>query len=265
MKIYDCFPFFNELDLLEIRLNILNDVVDYFVISECTHTFTGNPKPLHYEENKERFKDFHHKIIYSTVEDSPVEYDTASREIFQKNQIHRALQKCNDEDIILISDLDEIPKPEKINEAKHLDLNNKIICLKQNFYLYYLNYFLEEDYTESKEWNGTRIMKYGVMKRLPVNVIRNPYLINYTPEYISGGGWHFTFLGGKEKILEKLDAYAHQEFNIPDIRDNIDKIINENTHDLFFRKMKAKVVDIDSSYPKYIVNNIDKYKHLIKA
>jgi len=264
MKVYDCFPFFNELDLLEIRLNTLNDVVDYFVISECTHTFTGKPKELHFQKHIDRFSKFKDKIIYSIVSDSPEHYDTASREIFQKNAILRPLEKCSNNDVILISDLDEIPNPIKVKEVLS-DMNpQKIYVFKQNFYYYYINNLIEEDYFGTKKWNGTRLCTYEIFKFLKVNSIRNrdqmlPYSID-----VSDGGWHFSFIGGKEKILEKLDAYAHQEYNTDEVRNALDKNMDCNTQDLFFRKMTAKVVSLDNTYPKYLLENIDKYIHLVR-
>ena len=78
------------------------------------------------------------------------------------------------------------------------------------------------------------------------------------------GGWHFSFLGGKEKILEKLDAYGHQELNTTEVRNSIEKNIECDDQDIFFRKMKAKTVNIDDSYPDYLLQNIDKYIHLVR-
>jgi len=264
MKIYDCFPFFNELDLLEIRLNTLNDVVDYFVISECTHTFTGKPKELHFQNNVARFEKFQNKILYNIVNDSPESYSTGAREIFQKNAITRSLTGCKNDDVILISDIDEIPNPDRIPEVSKQVTQNSLHVLKQNFYYYYLNNLIEEDYFGTKKWNGTRVCSYWLFKHANVNNIRNPHQIGMTPIEIYEGGWHFSFLGGKEKILEKLDAYAHQEYNNEEIRNAVEKSMETYDHDLFFRKMTAKTVPIDSSYPKYLVENLDKYMHLVR-
>ena len=113
--IYDCFQFFNELDMLKIRLNVMSPIVDKFVISEATETFSGLKKPLYYEENKEMFAEFADKIIHVVVDDTPEGY-THDRDTFQKNAVTRGLKDCTDEDIIIFSDLDEIPNPEKIKE-----------------------------------------------------------------------------------------------------------------------------------------------------
>ena len=127
--IYDCFTFFNELDLLEIRLNILNEVVDKFVLVEATRTHRGNPKPLYFKENKKRFAPFLDKIIHIVVDSyEPVEKYIASKdsdpklhswayENFQRHAIIHGLDDLKDEDSLIISDLDEIPTAEAVRRA----------------------------------------------------------------------------------------------------------------------------------------------------
>ena len=110
--VYDCFQFFNELDILKIRMNVLNDVVDRFVISESTVTFSGKKKPLYFAENRERFSEFDDKIVHQIVQDTP-DVDPFQRDSFQKCAVKRPLEKmCTDDDIIIFSDVDEIPNPE---------------------------------------------------------------------------------------------------------------------------------------------------------
>jgi beta-1,4-mannosyl-glycoprotein beta-1,4-N-acetylglucosaminyltransferase len=264
MKIYDCFPFFNELELLEIRLNTLYNMVDYFVISECTHTFTGKEKELYFKNNFSKFNKFKDKIIYSIVDDSPPEYSTAAREIFQKNSILNPLKECNDEDIIMISDIDEIPNPKILSNVIKNVTKDNLQILMQNFYYYYLNNYIEEDYFGNTSWHGTRVSSFWLFKQLNVNNIRNQQLTGINPIKILNGGWHFSFLGGKEKIIEKLNAYAHQEYNTDKVRSNIENNMECLDQDLFFRKMKAKTVNIDDSYPDYLLQNIDKYIHLVR-
>ena len=116
MKVIDVFPFFNELDLLEIRLNSLDPYVDCFILSEATKTFSGLDKPLYYQENKERFKKFSDKIIHNIVEDNtPQELHPYERDIFQKNSIKEiVLKNVSDDDAIIWSDIDEVPNPEEL-------------------------------------------------------------------------------------------------------------------------------------------------------
>ena len=136
--VYDCFQFFNELDMLKIRLNVLNPVVDRFVISEATETFSGIRKPLYYEENKDMFAEFADKIIHVVVDDTP-EGGTHERDTFQKNAVTRGLAGCTDDDIIIFSDLDEIPNPDKIREILDDFQEDRIYHFAQRLFYCYLN------------------------------------------------------------------------------------------------------------------------------
>src|SRR5690349_24880068 len=116
---YDCFTFFNELDLLEIRLNVLNPVVDKFVLVESTRTFQNKPKPLYFQQNATRFSAFKDKIIHIVVDQFPdfgdwTEANSWTLEHHQRNSINRGLTRCTRDDVVIISDLDEIPRPETI-------------------------------------------------------------------------------------------------------------------------------------------------------
>ena len=170
MKIYDCFIFFNELDLLEIRLKTLDKVVDYFVLVEADKTHRGKKKPLYYEKNKKRFKRWEKKIIHIIVKDMPkigISYGKNWKvnsilkggpwklEAYQKKQIARGLKHCDNEDIIMMSDLDEIPRPEKFPEMiKALEGKEKIALFDENFYNFFFNGFT------SSGWTGTRACKF---------------------------------------------------------------------------------------------------------
>ena len=137
----DSFGFFNELSTLNMRLHELNDFVDYFVLAESTVTFTGNPKPLFYKENKERFKAFHNKIIHIVIDDMPESNDAWDRENHQRTCLKRAVSLVPDicaEDIILVSDLDEIPNPKYLSRALFDD--DKIYVFNQRLFYYDLSY-----------------------------------------------------------------------------------------------------------------------------
>jgi len=277
-KIYDTFIFFNELDLLEIRLNILNDYVDYFVLVESTKTFTGKEKPLYYLENKNRFEKFNYKIIHIIVDDMPDSFDELKlrngdeltksiiydcltttnvpknevhwlREFYQKEQIKQGLRNASDEDFIYISDLDEIWSTE-------LNLNlksDKIFRLNQKVYTYYLNVH------SSENWFGTVATKYSNLKNYSVNHIRTPNKNVY--EEVFDAGWHFTFQGGEMMIRHKIESYGHQELNREYIKSMISSRM-ENSIDIFGR---GHILTIDNNgLPLYIKNNLETYKHLIK-
>ena len=287
-KIYDCFCFFNELDLLELRLNILDPYVDYFVISEASVTHTGVAKPYYFEENKERFSKFLHKIIHLKIEDSPFDFinlpsvDTSTpdgecvndihnfiktqtkafdrqtqthygRDFYQKECIRRGLLNCTDDDIIISSDCDEIPNPEVIKTIDTFINDAPFFMLSQTTYYYYLNLLKERD------WKGSRIGVYKNLKKYSYNELRNN---NEKAVNIPDGGWHFSFMGGPDKVKTKIQSYSAQEMNNPHVINSISNNIN-NGIDPFFRGQLIEV-KIDETYPKYLLANLSKYKHMIK-
>ena len=135
--IYDCFQFFNELDLLDIRLNTLDPIVDYFVITESTVTFSGKKKPLYYRDNKELFDRFNHKIIHNIIDHTP-EYKGVTpfdRDSYQKSsRLDLIKDECAGDDVIIMSDLDEIPRPEKILEILNEFDHDKVYHFAQEQY-----------------------------------------------------------------------------------------------------------------------------------
>jgi len=140
MKIIDCFIFYNELDLLTYRLNILDDIVDYFVIVESTHTFTGKEKQLYFNENKHKFERFNEKIIHIVVDDFPFRNPNGNEvwanEYFQRNAISRGLERIHNldmDDIIIIADLDEIPAPKILSDIKTSNLTVSVNILQMDF------------------------------------------------------------------------------------------------------------------------------------
>ena len=284
-KIYDCFNFFNELDILELRLNILYDYVDYFVIVESSVTHSGQPKPFYLEENKERFSKFWDKIISFKITDTPEDFMNLSntgffdseldkvhhyirtqtnrfnrntqpdygRDFFQKESVRRALSNCSEDDVIIISDADEIPNPETLKDLKSLSLGDTIYSLSQPMYSYYLNMLSDSD------WHGSKMGLYKNVKELSFNEIRNDS--NLTTK-IPNGGWHFSFMGGEEMVRKKITSYSARDLVndqvLSSIKNNMD-----NDQDVFFRGKLTKV-EIDKTYPDYILNNLGKYNNMIK-
>ena len=282
MKIYDCFPFFNELDLLEIRLNYLDPYVDYFVLCEAKVTFSGIPKKLFYEENKDLFKKFQHKIIHVVVDDTPAELigvDPFKTDQHQRNSVIKGLQNCSDDDIIITSDLDEFPNVERIKNIHEFYEPDMLFHLAQDMYYYYFNlretsgkllsHSGEFGNIEDKKWLGTKICNYGFLKQHGVDKLRHPTM-REPGRRVTDGGWHFTYVGGhkettaKQRVLLKIECAAHQEFNNSFYKMNVDKNIEDNK-DVFFRDSKFEVVEMGDNFPDYIVNNKERFKHLIKT
>lgn len=260
-KIVDSFLFFNELDLLDIRLNILYDYVDYFIITEANRTFSGNLKEFNYLNHKTKFEKFKDKIVYNQVtipENISITWD---REIYQRNSPLFILQKTfNKNDLIITSDIDEIPS---VNVLRNYFSWFNIDCLyhlKQDMYMYYLNNF------KTDNWFGSRICSLSYLENKTIDDIRQATEDNnkLTGFIIENGGWHFTYLGGEEMIKYKLESFSHQEYNNEKIKLNIKNCINENI-DILGRNEHYKLVQIENNnFPEYIIKNVKKYSHLIK-
>lgn len=281
--VYDCFTFFNELDLLEIRLNTLDAVVDKFVIAEATRTHTGKPKELLFQKNQERFKKFAEKIIYIVVDDLMPEEEVVKdnynlpwiNENRQRNALSRGLENASRDDIIMVSDLDEIPNPELVNIARgYLDKGEQSVRFEMDFYNYYLNF---KNFSYPKWTLGTVGVKYDSF--LTGDIFRGFKCDRYTQATENDGptfnklrfmkcstvlrnaGWHFSFLGGLDAIQKKLAAFSHSEFSaVP--RDVLEHRLLEGK-DLFGRVGRSFGVVLNESFPKYVVENKNKFAHLI--
>lgn len=284
--VYDCFQFFNELDILKLRLHIMNPVVDRFVISEATETFSGNPKPLYYEENKEMFAEFADKIIHVVVDDTPPGY-THDRDTFQKNAVGRGLKDCTDEDIIIFSDLDEIPNPEKIKEILQNFDRTKIYHFAQRLFYCYLNMeevsgnllsyageFPEAERSKDgipgrKKWIGSKMCSYSLLKeqKLQLGELRFPER-KACGIRVEDGGWHFGYMGGhgekdvKKRVAEKVRSAAHQEYNKAEVLSDVADRIKDGK-DIFGRNASFVQVEIDETFPEYLRENQEEYSFLI--
>lgn len=276
--VYDCFQFFNELDILKIRLNVLNPVVDRFVISEATETFSGLKKPLYYEENKELFAEFADKIIHVVVEDTP-EGDTHYRDTFQKNAVTRGLAGCTDDDIVIFSDLDEIPNPDKIREILKNFQDDKIYHFAQRLFYCYLNmeevsgsllsYAGEFEGVERKKWIGTKMCSYKLLREqnLKLGELRFPERKEIGIR-VDDGGWHFGYMGGhgekdiRKRVQEKVISAAHQEYNSKHVLSNVTNQIKDGK-DIFGRNAQFVRCEIDESFPRYIREHQEELDFLI--
>ena len=267
--IYDCFSYWDEDLLLELRLNILNKIVDYFVIVEGNKTWQNNQKKLRFKI--EDFQKFEDKIIYVPVEDLPDGDDPYLRENHQRNSIIKGLKNSKENDLIIISDLDEIPDPQKLVS---FDVKKRFAVFKQKHFYYKFN--LQS--TKHPYWYGSRIcvnkylkspqwLRNLKFKKRPFWRIDKLRLNNI----IESGGWHFCNLKTPEKLLYKYKNLC--ETNDPvSFKEKIDekfldldeikqRIIKKE--DIIGRDDNFNKIEIDDSFPVYLQNNINLYKDWI--
>lgn len=264
MKIYDCFTYCGEDFLLDTRLNILNKDVDFFVIIEMSKFHSGKERQQRFNINK--FLKFKKKIRYYFIENTPNhDGDNWKFENFQRNQIKLGLFDAQNEDIIIVSDLDEIP-----NLTLKIHLNCHSCVFLQNFYYFKLNNLCFEGLKWKKKWPGSKSLKfkfYSSAQEVREQRVRNIAWWRIDKKVkrkvIENGGWHFSYLMTPEKIAEKIYNFAHKEFKIYSDIEHINKQIRLQ-NDIFLRKnLKFKTVKIDESYPEYIQKNINKFDQWI--
>ena len=283
MKVTDSFIFFNELDILEIRLNTLDPVVDKFILVESTVSHSGKEKPLFYQENKKRFEKFSHKIVHCIVEDTPNSFEEAQqrfllpkdeleknilmhclttsnvpsgecqwlREFYQHESVRRGMlmAELQDDDICFVSDVDEIWNP----SLKYITDDFGVYKLRQQVHMAFLNLRSSED------WLGTYYTKYRNIKNASANhfdtIARTKHNI------VENGGWHFTYQGGLEKIKTKLENFGHQEYNNDQVKNLIQDRLDKGM-DVLGRPFSCSIEN--DILPEYVKENKEKYKHLFK-
>jgi beta-1,4-mannosyl-glycoprotein beta-1,4-N-acetylglucosaminyltransferase len=279
MAVYDVFPFYNELDILEIRLNTLDPIVDFFVITEATTTFAGHSKKLYLTENLEKFSKFKEKIILQVVNDVP-QIAPFERDWFQRDQAKSFLDKnLSESDYLIYGDVDEIPKLDSVGFATDL-LNDsrKIAHFAQDLNYYYLNlketsgkllsYMGEYAGIEEKKWLGSTLSKWSYSRNFSMTALRNPGHKGNGVR-IDNAGWHFSYVGGEpgvttsDRARNKVINAAHQELNTRKIHKKIEKATHKHT-DIFNRKGANFEVIHETSYlPEYVQLNLDKFRNLI--
>ena len=267
MAIYDCFQYFNEEHIADLRFNILDEFVDHFVIVESTVNHQGKEKKLQFDINK--YQKFKKKIKYIIVDDTPEnikkphEGGESLVEQHQRNSLMRGLDKADDEDLIILSDVDEIPDLNKLN----LFNKKNYAVFSQKMFMYKINFLnLNEN-----NWHGSKIclkknlkspqwLRNLKFKIYPFWRIDKPKNI----QIIENGGWHFAYLQSAENISKKIKSFAHGEFNKDHLVDesNIKNRI-EKGEDIFERGFKLEKVKIDETFPKYVRQNQDVLKNWI--
>ena len=253
----DAFTYFNEKELVELRLKYLNPIVDYFVVIESNITFTGKEKKWNFPEVlKGRLKEFSHKIKYhqlninleeikneeSWIIDGVKGDDFWRIENFQRNYIKTACKKFSDDDILIISDLDEIPSIKKLNFILSSDFK-KIAPVALEQYLFHLDC----NFLRLESWRGSIVTTMEICNKFSPQKFRT---LRNKISYLTDSGWSFSSFGGYERVKQKIESYAHSEHNNDKFK-NREHIINcqKTGADLFHRKVKSKKVD-KNFFPK---------------
>ena len=267
MAIYDCFQYFNEEHIADLRFNILDEFVDYFVIVESTVNHQGKPKKLQFDVNK--FQKFKRKIKYIIVDDTPEDIKKSHEggeslvEQHQRNSLMKVIGKAEDDDLIILSDVDEIPNLKKLN----LFNKKNYAVFSQKMFMYKINLLnLDEN-----NWHGSKIclkknlkspqwLRNLKFKKYPFWRLDKPKNI----QIIQDGGWHFAYLQSPKNISNKIKSFAHGEFN----KEHLVNVVNikekiEKGEDVFDRGFKIKKINIDESFPNYIFQNQDILKDWI--
>ncbi len=266
MKIFDCFTFHDELEILDIRLNTLNKFVDKFIIVESAINHQGKSKKINFNINL--FKRFESKINYFLIKEFPKNYSSWQIENYQRNQISNGLKNCTDEDIIIISDVDEIPN---LNNFDFFNLREKIYVFEQDLFYYKLNLRLNQ------KWLGTKLCKYKYLKSpqwLRQQKTHKKYSLwridkifskTYTSKFqiIQNGGWHFTWMKSIDNILLKINSYAHTENKKFAQKSYLEDCINRRINFLNTNE-KLEIVNINKNFPDYIFNNQNLFREWIE-
>lgn len=268
-KIYDCFTFYNELDLLELRLTELYDHVDHFVLVEANTTYTSIPKPFYFEENKQRYAKFLDKIIHVKVEDMPNDPDAWVNDRFQRDQIARGIVDADPASLIMVSDLDEIIRPAAIDFMRHS--SQSLFALRMTLHNFKFNYMrVNPNHYDIWAMAGKRTffdeIKPDAFRQMRFQFVDAPYQFsNAGCEVIEHGGWHFGYMGDSNWLLNKAQSFAHQEVNNPEFLAQIDPEESIKAGTSWDRNSNDKyaVVELDNYFPNALINNREKYQKFI--
>lgn len=295
-KIIDTFLFFQELDLLELRLAYLNPYIDCFVIVEACQTFSGKPKEFIFEANLKRFEKYLDKITYIQIADFHSDYNSVIdflskegtpshlkvRDILENHHhynkkelnwvldsyhrecIHLALDRIADEeDIVILSDLDEIPSLTLFSNQNILKISDRPYVCSQHEFRYFLNFY------KDSVWLGTIAGKQKVMGKHSLNMLRidsKEVRDIVHPEALAECGYHFTSCGGIEAVRKKIESWGHQELNNSTVIKNIEKNVMSG-QDIFFRDIGTTLekIEIDDMryYDSAMIDLMIRYPELI--
>jgi hypothetical protein len=248
--IYDCFLYDGEADILELRFGVLGDIVDTFVVVEGTVTFSGKPKPVKLNLKDSRFAPYAAKARHVVVADTPDSGgDRWAREHFQREAIMRGLQGCHADDLICVSDVDEIPDPKQLQ----LRIRGGYQCQISNYWL--------NTVEAGSIWVGPALGYYFELKTYGPERWRNG---RYNFRRVDPGGWHFTYCAPEQRIVEKLQAFSHAEYDTPEQHQRV--LTARCDLRSFVSGQTMRVDDIDAGYyPQFLKDHKDRFQHLVYA
>ncbi len=248
MKIFDCFTYFNEEEMLRVRFEELGDIVDHFVIVEASETFTGKEKPFYLDQLPDWAKKWEDKIIRIKIHFNSPDLSTVKspweREHYQRNAIRFGLDKAEADDIVIISDADEIISSNIINQLKVVETPARL-DVKQYFWNY--NWQVPEHCNQGARPIAARF------KDLEAQSCQE--LRAGTWYTIPDAGWHFSFFTDIENIKNKIESFAHTEYNLEEFKDDkeILRRISEGMDP--FDRFPLKYYEVDETYPDWVRKN----------
>jgi Glycosyltransferase family 17 len=267
MKIYDCFTFYNEHDLLAIRLKELYDCIDYFVIVEANQTFTNRDKPWNFDLTQH--SQYADKIRYIQVQDMPGGTNPWINEYHQRNAIMRGLFDADDNDIVIVSDCDELLRARALNQLRSSE--QTLFALRMPLFNFKFNYMRK---TPGQYDAWAMAARRRVLDDITPNTLREMRLnfgsapfqfVNHGCELIEHAGWHFGYLGNTDFLHDKAKSFSHQEVNTPEFLAQIDIEASIRERKEWNRNNNSEytIVELDNYFPSSILRNIEQYKQYI--
>lgn len=252
-RVYDCVLFNGEFEVLALRIRELNDIVDQFVVVESDRTFSGLKKPVTFSMEHDSIKEFSNKLRFVLVDDMPETNNAWDREVWQRNAVMRGLEDASENDLILMSDADEIPRAESVKAAL-ADEHFAAFGFRMNIYYFYMNYKNTKGHPHIVWTVGAQM---GLLKTYTPDALR--YKIRQgevEARIFDNGGWHFSYLMDEDAIRKKIKSFSHQEFNRKQFLGSINiQDIVLNSKDLFGRKDYEWSIVEESDLPRYIIEH----------
>jgi beta-1,4-mannosyl-glycoprotein beta-1,4-N-acetylglucosaminyltransferase len=261
--IYDCFQFFNEFDVVEIRLEELYPIVDKFVICESTLTHSNKPNELKFMKHKDRYAKYLDKITYIVYDSFPENIGYWTLENAQRKYLLSGIdmQNLKPDDILMISDADEIPNRSFLSELLNSYNFNHPVTICQQLYYSKLTHKVIEP-SMHKNWGGTVAIPGKTFKYNPdFQFYRNGKDIG--ARFFDTGSWHFSYMGTTEDIKNKIQSFCHSEWDQESVLNKIESNVSSCRDPLGRPEFRLEKVEIDNTYPELVKSNPEKFEHII--